>query len=457
MPKINSQEIKRAPGALPIIGHGHKLADDPDKYFNQCRADYGDVFTLRMQGVDTTYLTQHSDINGLFANSKNTSADPINKKIVRMLFGQSEHNYSEVFHEQVGVIRDCLKNKQLTPYIERMQSALSNAIDETEIDGSAVPLHDFIGLLIFVAGSDALFASSVFNPPMYQDFKKFDRGTFYLAAGIPAFVLRAADSGRKALLKTLSSLKRDGDNNLPLIERRHVVFNKYNLSDKDFAAADLSLFWAGNTNTINIAFWVVYHAASDPQLLEKIHAEIEQATGDAERTKHDLPALTEPLLSDMPIMESTIYECLRMYAGSLMLREAMADFSFKLSNGDTLHAKKGERFSVFPRACHMDGEIFEQPDEFRYDRFIGKKALQSKLFPFGGGSNICPGRFFAISEFKLALTMLFSLFDMELVDPNKAPLPDKKRLMLGSASPLEDLDVRISWKDATSKQNAKVA
>lgn len=444
MPLLNKKPLTLLKGSLPLIGHGHKLKDDPDAFFQQCRAQHGNIFMLKIQGAHSTYFNSAKDINNLFAQSKKTSPDEINAKIVRQLFMQSDHHYDEQFKGQVKVIRECLKKQNLTPYIQNMQHTLIDAVD-TLSTADEVNLHDFIGRLIFVAASDALFASQLFLPKSYDDFNCFDRHSFYLSAGVPAFLLRGCIAARNRLFDKLKTFQ-SGVKDRPLVSLRHKVFKRFNLSAHDIAAADFSLFWAGNTNTINIAFWVVYHAALDAKLKQKLINEIENTAKNCEKTAHGLPLLTEEATQKMSIMDSTIHECLRLYSGSMALRDATEDFSMTLSDGSSLDIKKGERLSVYPRSSHLDPNNFKHPEQFQHDRFLNDPSLRAYLFPFGGGGNICPGRFFAISEFKLALTVFLSLLDFELINPDVEVIPDKKRLMLGSAPPLQDVQFKVKKK-----------
>ena len=148
--------------------------------------------------MDTTYFTHHEDIKTLFTSSKKTSADQAFTQLAANLFTQSDHNFSEQLHGQIAVIRDCLKKQNLTPYIQNMQQAMLatlNKEDEYQPETIEQGLYDFVGKLIYVSASDALFASSLFTPQTYTDYRNFDNNSYFLSAGIPAFVFKGLPRG----------------------------------------------------------------------------------------------------------------------------------------------------------------------------------------------------------------------------------------------------------------------
>jgi cytochrome P450 len=66
---------------------------------------------------------------------------------------------------------------------------------------------------------------------------------------------------------------------------------------------------------------------------------------------------------------------------------------------------------------------FPQPLAFIPERWLGEQATgqgpasaKRVSMPFGGGPRICPGRYLALIEMKLALAMLLGRFDIQRVD-----------------------------------------
>ena len=72
---------------------------------------------------------------------------------------------------------------------------------------------------------------------------------------------------------------------------------------------------------------------------------------------------------------------------------------------------------------------FPQAETFRPERWLDDKSTQAggdparKLFPFGGGPRFCPGRYLALAEIKMAMSMVARNFAVAL-DANPAPVKE---------------------------------
>ena len=97
--------------------------------------------------------------------------------------------------------------------------------------------------------------------------------------------------------------------------------------------------------------------------------------------------------------------------------------------------------------------VLLSPQAFRFNRFVqdgrektdfykdGQK-LRYYLMPFGSGSSICPGRYFAINEIKQFVVLLLLYFDLQLEDGQSRPTLDSSRVGLGILLPSTDVRFR---------------
>lgn len=113
---------------------------------------------------------------------------------------------------------------------------------------------------------------------------------------------------------------------------------------------------------------------------------------------------------------------------------------------------------IIPRGSHLavdsttlwSPEIYPDPTQFDAERFLRrhKAGDKSSLFVqsspeynvFGGGRHICPGRFFANNELKLALAHILLDYDLRLAEGC-----DPKPIMMGfyaMVNPMVRLEVR---------------
>lgn len=96
---------------------------------------------------------------------------------------------------------------------------------------------------------------------------------------------------------------------------------------------------------------------------------------------------------------------------------------------------------------------------FKYDRYLNEnkeektdfyrngRKLKYYYMPFGAGIAKCPGRLFAVHEIKQFLVLVFSYFEINLVDSNvPCPSLDQSRAGLGILQPSNDIDFRYRLK-----------
>jgi cytochrome P450 len=85
-------------------------------------------------------------------------------------------------------------------------------------------------------------------------------------------------------------------------------------------------------------------------------------------------------------------------------------------------------FLLLRTAAEREGGL-DQPQYFMPERWLGEGAAgfaadpSRKLFPFGGGPRFCPGRFLAMAEIKMVMSMLLRNFTFTL-DPDAPPVEE---------------------------------
>ncbi|KAH0627642.1 hypothetical protein JD844_003663 [Phrynosoma platyrhinos] len=99
----------------------------------------------------------------------------------------------------------------------------------------------------------------------------------------------------------------------------------------------------------------------------------------------------------------------------------------------------------------MDPEVHPDPHTFKYDRFVNPKKqfyryggkLKQYIMPFGAGHSICPERSFAINEMKIFVILMFTYFDMELVNPEEEiPPVEESSYGFGTVKPSHDIQFK---------------
>ena len=70
-------------------------------------------------------------------------------------------------------------------------------------------------------------------------------------------------------------------------------------------------------------------------------------------------------------------------------------------------------------ASNKSGNKAQDPDRYSKAKVV-EAGMQGYYYPFGGGSKMCPGRFFAKRQILVTVALMLRAFDMELLDPAAA-------------------------------------
>jgi cytochrome P450 len=161
-----------------------------------------------------------------------------------------------------------------------------------------------------------------------------------------------------------------------------------------------SLLIGGHETTSKTLAWALYYLYSDPELLERVRAELDAAA--------DSVALVRAPLLGAIIDETTR---IRPVAGQVFRRlsEPMSLGPWQLPAGCI----------VSPATClvHLRGDIWPEPERFDPGRFLGKPHPRPGTFiPFGGGTHRCIGANLARFETALILGTALREHEFELAD-----------------------------------------
>ncbi len=164
--------------------------------------------------------------------------------------------------------------------------------------------------------------------------------------------------------------------------------------------------WAGTETTALTLAWALYHASKHPETAERIRREGEAVYGDREPTAADY--------SGLAYTRAVIQETMRIYPPIWgLIRVAAAED--KIADTDI---KPGDRIVMFAYGVHHSPKYWDNPEEFRPERWLGDAAKKRKPYtyvPFGGGKRSCIGGAMSQVENVLALSMLLRRFRPEYV------------------------------------------
>jgi cytochrome P450 len=187
------------------------------------------------------------------------------------------------------------------------------------------------------------------------------------------------------------------------------------MSDRQLRDEVMTLFLAGHETTANTLAWAWVLLSTHPDVVARLHAEIDEVLGDRAPSVADLPRLR--------YTESIIHETLRIYPTAWMIgREATESVQlggYAIPAGTTVFLPQW--------VIHRDSRWFDDPETFRPERWLDglmQRIHRYAYFPFGGGPRICIGNSFALLETTLILATIARQYRLELTpDARIALLP----------------------------------
>jgi cytochrome P450 len=158
----------------------------------------------------------------------------------------------------------------------------------------------------------------------------------------------------------------------------------------------ITTFFAGHETTARTMTFAWYALACNPQVAEKLHAELDSVLGERTPSMEDLHGL--------PYTLKVIKEVLRLYPPApFYIRDAIAQDKI---GGFTIPAC-GVLMS--PYYTHRHPDFWDRPLEFDPDRWSAENEAKMHPYayhPFAAGQRVCIGNNFSLLESHILLAML---------------------------------------------------
>ncbi|CAI0470724.1 unnamed protein product [Linum tenue] len=154
--------------------------------------------------------------------------------------------------------------------------------------------------------------------------------------------------------------------------------------------------------------WAISELLKHPKIFTKAAEELDRVVGkDRWVEENDIP--------NLPYINAIVKETMRLHPVAPLLVPRMAREDVELFG---YHIAKGTRVFVNVWTIGRDPNIWDAPEEFWPERFIGKdidvKGHDFELLPFGAGRRMCPGYPLGIKVIQVSLANLLHGFKWEL-------------------------------------------
>lgn len=180
--------------------------------------------------------------------------------------------------------------------------------------------------------------------------------------------------------------------------------------------------------TFGLLYFVAHEVAVNPEVQERLHAEIDCVLADSSRE-----FTFEIFNNRLGYLDAVIIETLRMYP-IIPITDRECSKSFEpppvLPGVKAYVMNEGSHLWLPIYAIQRDSKYFEKPNTFDTDRFLDKKSNlvnSGAYLPFGMGPRNCIAKTFALMKAKVALFHIFARCWLEVCSETTMPMKLKTR------------------------------
>jgi cytochrome P450 len=191
------------------------------------------------------------------------------------------------------------------------------------------------------------------------------------------------------------------------------------VGDRDIAGNVLTMLLAGEDTTANTLAWMIWLLHKNPDALARCRDEVRSIVP-------ELSSMTPETMASLDYLEACASETMRLKpVVPAMLAEALRDTTI----GDVRVPAGTIVWCIF-RHDTMKDCFFPHAKAFEPQRWLaggahGADSAKRIAMPFGGGPRVCPGRYLALLEIKMAMAVLLGQFDVESLTTADGGQPDE--------------------------------
>lgn len=183
------------------------------------------------------------------------------------------------------------------------------------------------------------------------------------------------------------------------------------MDDAQIAGNVLTMLLAGEDTTANTLAWMIHLLWKNPASLALATAEVRRVCGDAQN-------LTLEQMAQLNYVEACAHETMRLKPVAPQIGfQTMRDTQI----GDVL-VPRGTVVITMMRPDAISEDHVPQAAVFKPERWLdgldatmAANSAKRVSMPFGAGPRICPGRYLALLEMKMAMATLLGNFEIERV------------------------------------------
>jgi len=398
---LELQEQYGDPITVRMLGTGNVVFTGKPEYVKEVFAMSPDHFTM----MDTPRIEFFFGKRSLF-----TSEGDIHQRDKKMIF---PHFRGERMREYANTIVECTR-KLCDAHVDQGTSSLMQIAQFTTIE---VMLQALLGVRkqehlehltnVFMGWNNAQTPLSGV-PALHHNFFGFG----------PYATLMRYNRQLCSFIDMLIKENRAGEGGEDILSL--LVRSKYDdgtsMEDEHITDHIRTLLVAGFDTTANTIAWGIDTLFRHPSLLKTLRDELDGLPADADFDD----------ISKLPWLDATCYELMRLRPPLELIPTRRLSKPLRLG---PYELQPGTGVMPCPIMAQRDPTIYEDPNELKPERFLGKRPNVFEYFPFGGGRRLCAGYAFANYQLRLVIGTVLREYNVELAGP--PPVPKRYSVVVG--------------------------
>jgi cytochrome P450 len=411
---IAAPPVPKAPGGLPLIGHGVAMMRRPLEFLTALR-QYGDVVKIKL-GPDTVHVITDAELSHRILTGSHDQglmvekARPLLGDGVGMLSGEPHR-----FHRRL--MQPAFHKQQIASYADTM-SRVGVEFTQAWQPGQVMQVDEQMNALALIT-----VATTLFSADLSEAIEEIQRSLPIILADIPrqsmapkwvtqlptarnrAFataVERLHTATREAVAATRQSSADNTDLVSILLQTRDDETGR-SLTDQQVHDQVVNMMVAGSETTGASLAWTFHELGRNPEIEARLHEEVDKVLGGRPARFDDIAALD--------YTRRVVMETLRLYPPYIIVRHAPEPTQV----GEVL-LPAGASILISPYALHRDERFYPEPLRFDPDRWLPDRVSglpRGAHLPFGAGQRQCPGNHFALTELVIHIATIAASWRFE--------------------------------------------
>jgi cytochrome P450 len=411
-----------------VLGHLPDFAADRLGAYTRWARDYGDVVPLRFGPLRGMLVTGPAATLQVVATNNHAFIRPLVLRQMQMTFGGMLIASGPDWLRHRRIAQRAFHRPRIAAYGERMVAETERLLGGWRSGDRRDLSKEMANLTLAIVARTLFDADIERDIPVLDDtlttvqreFNAHMNSPLPLPDWVPTpgnlrlrSAVRRLDTVIAGLLAATRRAGPDADHLMALLMHARADDGD-RLSARDLRDEAVTFLLAGHETTALLLSWTFALLSRHHDVRDRLEAELDDVLGGRAPTAADVGRLE--------VTGRVLKESLRLYPPAY----AFARQATQRVEIGGVAVKKGTTVVVSPWVTHRDPRLFDQPEVFDPDRWLGdleRRLPRCAYFPFGGGPHQCIGAHFAMLEATLVLATIAQRYRLDL-EPSVELVPE---------------------------------